>query len=47
MDAKAIEDLANAVLAEVAKIITHPRDAEFKAVDYDGGYIIKPSDDAA
>jgi len=27
-------------------VITHPRDAEFKPIDDDGGYI-RPTDDAA
>jgi len=36
----------DAVLADVANVITHPRDAEFKPIDDDGGYI-RPTDDAA
>jgi hypothetical protein len=36
----------DAVLADVANVITHPRGAEFKPIDDDGGYI-RPTDDAA
>lgn len=36
----------DAVLADVANVITHPRNAEFKPIDDDVGYV-RPTDDAA